>query len=188
MTKFLCPAVALWVRLVRRTGRDGTERDEAFRPTFGEPKTSGTRCSTGQVLDDFLFHLSPRTNSFHIRGTQNYNVFVSFFLLTSIRGHGELTETAAVAGTKAAPAMVTLAAPRWTKASTLPTTYAPTPSSTTRRRSSPIDFANYFCTYDFANLLKKFRNREVPTWPIKGYDQRDEKSKSAICVLFIDQY
>ncbi|KAM1753815.1 hypothetical protein ACFX15_006000 [Malus domestica] len=51
--------------------------------------------------------------------------------------------------------MVTLAAPRWTKASTLPTTYAPTPSSTTRRKGSLIDFTNYFCTYDFANLLKK---------------------------------
>ncbi|KAM2323236.1 hypothetical protein PS1_020072 [Malus domestica] len=84
--------------------------------------------------------------------------------------------------------MATLAAPRWTKASTLPTTYAPTPSSTTKRRSSPINFANYFCTYDFANLLKKFRNREVPTWPIRGCDRTDEKSKSTIWVLFIDQY
>ncbi|KAM2983575.1 hypothetical protein FF2_009483 [Malus domestica] len=79
--------------------------------------------------------------------------------------------------------MATLAAPRWTKASTLPTTSAPMPSSTTGRRSSPIDFANYFCTYDFANLLKKFQNREVPTWPIRGYNRRDEKSKSAIWVL-----
>ncbi|KAM1309533.1 hypothetical protein ACFX13_006362 [Malus domestica] len=84
--------------------------------------------------------------------------------------------------------MVMLAAPRWTKASTFPTTSAPTPSSTTRKRSSLIDFANYFCTYDFANLLKKFRNREVPTWPIRGCDRRDKKSKSAIWVSFIDQY
>ncbi|KAM0971958.1 hypothetical protein FF1_019801 [Malus domestica] len=86
--------------------------------------------------------------------------------------------------------MATLAAPRWTKASTLPTTsaptpttYAPTPSSTTKRRSSPINFANYFCTYHFANLLKKFRNREVPTWPIRGCDRRHEKSKSTIWVF-----
>ncbi|RXH94580.1 hypothetical protein DVH24_024264 [Malus domestica] len=40
-------------------GRDGTERDEAFRPAFGAPKMGGTGCSTGQILSVFEFHLPP---------------------------------------------------------------------------------------------------------------------------------
>ena len=40
-------------------GRDGTERDEAFRPAFGAPKMGGTRCSTGQILGVFASHLPP---------------------------------------------------------------------------------------------------------------------------------
>ncbi|KAM2143280.1 hypothetical protein ACFX1R_047099 [Malus domestica] len=40
-------------------GRDGTERDEAFRPAFGAPKMGGTGCSTGQILSVFSFHLPP---------------------------------------------------------------------------------------------------------------------------------
>ncbi|RXI05333.1 hypothetical protein DVH24_006590 [Malus domestica] len=70
-------------------GRDGTEWDEAFRHTFGAPKTGGTRCSTGRILGEFSFCLTlPRNDSFHICGTQNYNLSVSFlFLLVSIRGH-----------------------------------------------------------------------------------------------------
>ncbi|RXH69307.1 hypothetical protein DVH24_037091 [Malus domestica] len=40
-------------------GRDGTERDEAFRPAFGAPKMGGTGCSTGQILGVFASHLPP---------------------------------------------------------------------------------------------------------------------------------
>ncbi|RXI00898.1 hypothetical protein DVH24_001132 [Malus domestica] len=40
-------------------GRDGTERDEAFRPAFGASKMGGTGCSTGQILSVFAFHLPP---------------------------------------------------------------------------------------------------------------------------------
>ncbi|TQE07886.1 hypothetical protein C1H46_006535 [Malus baccata] len=40
-------------------GRDGTERNEAFRPAFGALKMGGTGCSTGQILGVFAFHLSP---------------------------------------------------------------------------------------------------------------------------------
>jgi len=40
-------------------GRDGTERDEAFRPAFGTPKMGGTGCSTGQILGVFASHLPP---------------------------------------------------------------------------------------------------------------------------------
>ncbi|KAM1079972.1 hypothetical protein ACFX2B_014475 [Malus domestica] len=69
-------------------GRDGTEWDEAYRSTFDAPKTSGTPCSTGQVLGEFSFHLTPWNDSFHICGIQNYNLSVSFFfLLVSIQGH-----------------------------------------------------------------------------------------------------
>ncbi|RXH70146.1 hypothetical protein DVH24_007402 [Malus domestica] len=46
-------------------GRDGTERDEAFRPAFGAPKMGGTGCSTGQILGVFAFHLPPGTGLFH---------------------------------------------------------------------------------------------------------------------------
>ncbi|RXH70803.1 hypothetical protein DVH24_015425 [Malus domestica] len=69
-------------------GQDGTEFDEAFRPTFGALKTGGMRCSLRRNLDEFLFHLTPWNDLFHIRGTQNYNLNVSFFfLIVSIRGH-----------------------------------------------------------------------------------------------------
>ncbi|RXH94251.1 hypothetical protein DVH24_023935 [Malus domestica] len=49
-------------------GRDGTERDEAFRPAFGAPKMGGTGRSTGQILGVFAFHLPPleRTNIPHV--------------------------------------------------------------------------------------------------------------------------
>ncbi|RXH67558.1 hypothetical protein DVH24_027705 [Malus domestica] len=49
-------------------GRDGTERNEAFRPAFGALKMGGTGCSTGQILGVFAFHLSPleRTNIPHV--------------------------------------------------------------------------------------------------------------------------
>ena len=40
-------------------GRDGTEWDELFHPTFGAPKNCGTGCPMGQNLADFLFHLFP---------------------------------------------------------------------------------------------------------------------------------
>ncbi|CAN6698049.1 unnamed protein product [Malus baccata var. baccata] len=67
-------------------GRDGTEWDEAFRPTFGAPKIGGTRYSTGRILGEFSFRPTPWNDSFHIRGTQTYNISVSFFfLLVSIR-------------------------------------------------------------------------------------------------------
>ncbi|CAN6703847.1 unnamed protein product [Malus baccata var. baccata] len=67
--------------------RDGIEWDETFCLTFGVPKT-GMRCFTGRVLGEFSFHLTPWNDSFHIHGTQNYNISVSFFfLLVSIRGH-----------------------------------------------------------------------------------------------------
>ncbi|RXH75224.1 hypothetical protein DVH24_029945 [Malus domestica] len=46
-------------RCVWYVGRDGTERDEAFRPAFGAPKMGGTGCSTGQILSVFAFHLPP---------------------------------------------------------------------------------------------------------------------------------
>ncbi|RXH73711.1 hypothetical protein DVH24_016533 [Malus domestica] len=46
-------------------GRDGTERDETFRPAFGAPKMGGTGCSTGQILSVFAFHLPPGTGLFH---------------------------------------------------------------------------------------------------------------------------
>ncbi|RXH84006.1 hypothetical protein DVH24_026905 [Malus domestica] len=49
-------------------------------------ENGGTRCSTGLVLGDFRFASSPWNDLFHIRETQNYNIFVSF-LLISIRGH-----------------------------------------------------------------------------------------------------
>ncbi|RXH76804.1 hypothetical protein DVH24_019692 [Malus domestica] len=67
---------------------DGTEWDEAFRSTFGAPKTGGTRFSTGQIFGEFPFRHTLWNDSFHICGTQNYNLSVSFFfLLVSIRGH-----------------------------------------------------------------------------------------------------
>ncbi|RXH85005.1 hypothetical protein DVH24_041773 [Malus domestica] len=48
-------------------GRDGTERDEAFRPVFGTPKMGGTGCSTGQILSVFASHLPlERTNIPHV--------------------------------------------------------------------------------------------------------------------------
>ncbi|CAN6707271.1 unnamed protein product [Malus baccata var. baccata] len=69
-------------------GWDGTEWDEEFRPTFGAPKTGGMRCSTRRILGEFSFRLTPWNNSFHIRGTQNYNLSVFFFfLLVSIQRH-----------------------------------------------------------------------------------------------------
>ncbi|RXH68859.1 hypothetical protein DVH24_031192 [Malus domestica] len=46
-------------RCVWYVGRDGTERDEAFRPAFGAPKMGGMGCSTGQILSVFAFHLPP---------------------------------------------------------------------------------------------------------------------------------
>ncbi|RXH69045.1 hypothetical protein DVH24_031378 [Malus domestica] len=46
-------------RCVWYAGRDGTERDEAFRPAFGALKMGGTGCSTGQILGVFAFHLPP---------------------------------------------------------------------------------------------------------------------------------
>ena len=44
-------------------GRDGTQWDEAFRPTFGVPKNRGTGCPMGRNLVDFSFHLSPLERS-----------------------------------------------------------------------------------------------------------------------------
>ncbi|CAN6702911.1 unnamed protein product [Malus baccata var. baccata] len=75
-------------RSVWYVGCDGTEWDEAFRLTFGAPKTGETRCFTGRILGEFSLCLTPWNDSFHICGTQNYNLFVSFFfLLVSTRGH-----------------------------------------------------------------------------------------------------
>ncbi|RXI03701.1 hypothetical protein DVH24_004353 [Malus domestica] len=61
-------------RRVWYAGRDGTGWNEAFRPAFGTPKMSGTRRSTGQVFDDFWFHLPPWNGLFHVRGTENFNI------------------------------------------------------------------------------------------------------------------
>ncbi|RXH79650.1 hypothetical protein DVH24_040797 [Malus domestica] len=61
--------------------KDRTEWDEVFRPTFSAPKKGGTRCSTGRNLGEFSFRLTPWNDSFYIRGTQNYNISVSFFFL-----------------------------------------------------------------------------------------------------------
>ncbi|RXH79642.1 hypothetical protein DVH24_040789 [Malus domestica] len=47
----------------------------------------GTCCSTGRILGEFSFCPTPWNDSFHIRGTQNYNISVSFFLLVSIQRH-----------------------------------------------------------------------------------------------------
>ncbi|CAN6704048.1 unnamed protein product [Malus baccata var. baccata] len=57
----------IWTKRIRRgtsscvwyVGRDGTERNEAFRPAFGALKMGGTGCSTGQILGVFAFHLPP---------------------------------------------------------------------------------------------------------------------------------
>ncbi|RXH92846.1 hypothetical protein DVH24_011870 [Malus domestica] len=49
--------------------------DKAFRPTFGAPKTGGTRCSMERVSAKFSFHLSPLERLFPSRETQNYNFF-----------------------------------------------------------------------------------------------------------------
>ncbi|RXH67367.1 hypothetical protein DVH24_027514 [Malus domestica] len=41
-------------------------RDVPFRSTFGAPKTGGKRCSTGRVLGEFWFRLTPWNDLFHI--------------------------------------------------------------------------------------------------------------------------
>ncbi|CAN6679170.1 unnamed protein product [Malus baccata var. baccata] len=68
--------------------RDGTEWDEVLCPTFGAPKMGGTSCSTGRILGEFSFCLTPWNDSFYISGIQNYNLYVFFFfLLVSIKGY-----------------------------------------------------------------------------------------------------
>ncbi|RXH77552.1 hypothetical protein DVH24_023826 [Malus domestica] len=69
-------------------GKDGTEWDEVFRPTFG----TFTRVEHAVQRDEFWVNFRstspPWNDSFHIHGTQNYNLSVSFFFfLVSIRGH-----------------------------------------------------------------------------------------------------
>ncbi|RXH83019.1 hypothetical protein DVH24_003517 [Malus domestica] len=74
-------------RYVWYVGWDKIKWDKMFRFMFDAPKTGGTRCSTGRILGEFLFRLTPWNDSFHICGTQNYNLSISFFLLVSILGH-----------------------------------------------------------------------------------------------------
>ncbi|RXH89840.1 hypothetical protein DVH24_032197 [Malus domestica] len=78
-----------YTRCVWYVGRDGTERDEAFRPAFGAPKMGGTGCSTGQILSVFAFHLPPGTGLFHVCGTQCFTILrqiypMSFSKITQI--------------------------------------------------------------------------------------------------------